>query len=159
MNNAGMGWQIVSAADFNDDGSPDILWQDQNYLMYLWYLSGHLQVDASNVNGAGTGWTAAGTGDFNADTRPDIVWRNGNEIKISFMNNAAWLSADTVNATVDAVWRIAAIADYNNDLKPDLLFQNESTGQLYAWFMNGSQKIGESNVNNAGAGWVVVSPR
>src|SRR5262249_51687999 len=57
------GWTIVGAADFNDDGHPDLLWQnDVTKAVIVWYMGGEqsdelLSWDYISVNGI-PGWTA-----------------------------------------------------------------------------------------------------
>ena len=36
-------------------------------------------------------------------------------------------------------WQTTAVGDYNADGKDDLLWRHQTSGQLLAWFMNGTQ--------------------
>jgi hypothetical protein len=47
-----------------------------------------------------------------------------------------------VLSVADPNWKIAGVADFNSDGKPDILWRNTSTGQNYAWLMNGVLRTG-----------------
>ncbi|HZT42189.1 MAG TPA: VCBS repeat-containing protein [Chthonomonadaceae bacterium] len=73
-------WQIVGTPDLNGDGSPDILWQNENNgAVYYWlmngidFISGNYLVDAYQVP---TQWQIVGVPDLNGDGSPDILWQN-----------------------------------------------------------------------------------
>jgi len=80
--------------------------------------------------------------DLSADGKPDLVWQHHTAgwIGAWFMNGTAMTSTTlfTPSAAADTDWRIAGVADFNADGKPDLLWQHRTTGQLSAWFMNGT---------------------
>src|SRR5690242_2240603 len=63
--------------DFNYDGKPDLVWQNQNSgQIGVWFMNGTSLIRisyftparASDVN-----WKIVGTGDFNDDGKPDLV--------------------------------------------------------------------------------------
>ena len=80
--------------------------------------------------------------DLSADGKPDLVWQHQTAgwIGAWFMNGTAMTSTTlfTPSVAADTDWRIAGVADFNADGKPDLLWQHRTTGQLSAWFMNGT---------------------
>ena len=91
--------------------------------------------------------------DVNGDGISDLVFQNSiGQVYAWFLNG----SGSAVNFTTGAGlkgtgaagsgylyagalgdWRIVSVADVNGDGIPDLIFQN-SVGQVYAWFLNGS---------------------
>jgi hypothetical protein len=73
-------WTIAGVADFNGDGTPDILWHNtstgENYVYYLGGTGGRTLLSAAGVPGAPTVWTVGSVADMNGDGHPDIVWSN-----------------------------------------------------------------------------------
>jgi hypothetical protein len=142
------GWTAVAVADFNRDGVPDILWQnDSTRQVIVWYMGGSggvaLQSSAWITSGGVPGWHVAGAADFNRDGVPDILWVNDNTRQVTVwymggnggavLQSWAWISAGSV-----AGWDIAAVADFNRDGVPDILWQNDSTRQVTVWYMGGT---------------------
>src|SRR5580658_289013 len=80
------GWHVVAAADFDGNGTPDLVWQytptrqvTVNY--YAWIREiplTFLKLTGWNwLNSNGDlGWTVVGANDFNGDGVPDLVWQN-----------------------------------------------------------------------------------
>src|SRR5438876_3292632 len=75
------GWKIAAASDFNRDGHPDLLWQnDATRQVTVWYMGGAQGTTFlgwNYVSSAGVpDWTVRGAADFNGDGFPDLVWQN-----------------------------------------------------------------------------------
>jgi hypothetical protein len=74
------GWTVVGAADFNGDGTPDLIWQnDSTRQTTVWNMGGAqgtTMLGWSYLSGSVPGWTVAGAADFNADGHPDLIWQN-----------------------------------------------------------------------------------
>jgi hypothetical protein len=64
--------------DFNGDGKPDILWQNNSTgHNSVWYMNGVTVSGVADLRAfSNTAYTMAGVGDFNGDGKPDILWRN-----------------------------------------------------------------------------------
>ena len=78
-----VGGGVKGIADFDGDGTSDVLWRDENGRLKLWYwgVSGNVDVSWRNEAGAvGTGpeWDVKAVGDFDGDGYPDIAWRHDN---------------------------------------------------------------------------------
>jgi hypothetical protein len=82
LNAAGVpGWTVVATADFNGDGVPDLVWQNdttaQVTVNYYGGPDGAVYQGWNWLNAAGVpGWTVVGAADFNGDGVPDLIWGN-----------------------------------------------------------------------------------
>jgi hypothetical protein len=83
LNEAGEpeGWQVVAAADFDGNGTPDLVWEyvptRQVTVNYYGGAGGATYQGWNWLNSAGDpGWTVVGAADFNGDGVPDLVWQN-----------------------------------------------------------------------------------
>ncbi len=66
---SGPDWRIAGTADFNRDGSQDILWRNQaTGDMVVWYMRGSTLLSEQEIETApGSSWDVVGVGDFNGD--------------------------------------------------------------------------------------------
>ena len=155
------GWKAVTMADFDGNGTKDILFQNTGGKMAIWRMDGMSYLGAVNVrNGqsAGTGWKAIGAGDLNGDNSVDIVFQNTNgKLAAWFMNGTTFVSSSMLRggqAPASGTKAIGVI-DLNNDTKADILLQS-STGVVSVWFMNGAAYVSSKNLRNgqaASQGW------
>jgi len=142
------GWHVVAAADFNGDGVPDLVWQnDATRQVTVWYMGeaggatfqGYNWLSQSGV----PGWHVVAVADFNGDGVPDVVWQNDatRQVTVWYMSGAGgatfqsynWLSQSGVPG-----WHVVAAADFNGDGEPDLVWQNDTTRQVTVWYMGGA---------------------
>ncbi len=152
-----LSYQIQATGDFNGDGQADIVWRNvatgENV---IWLMNGTtLTQIAALPTVPNLNWQIAGAGDFNNDGRTDIVWRN-----YATGENIVWLmdivGGQPVRAS-NAVLpfepnlglRIQGVGDFNGDGRPDLLWRGPAgpaapNGTVFAWFMNGVNRIGDN---------------
>src|SRR5207237_9900502 len=75
-----IGWSVVGMADLNNDGHPDLIWQNAAGQVFAWYLGGPLGnacLGADYLTSTGMiGWSIAAVVDVNGDGHPDLVWQN-----------------------------------------------------------------------------------
>jgi len=80
-------WRVVGVADVNEDGNPDILFQNRAGQLYAWFLNGSgatvnfstrvgLVGDRFLYTGGLAAWRVAGIMDVNGDNLPDLVFQN-----------------------------------------------------------------------------------
>lgn len=155
-------WRLVARADLNNDGFPDLIFQNSVGQLYVWCLDG----TGSAVSFAGSGlkpgmsphflysgglgdWRVVGCTDMNGDGFADLVFQNGvGQVYVWFLDG----TANTVNFSTGTGlnpgskllysgalgdWRIAACTDMDGDKIADLVFQN-SLGQIVVWILDGT---------------------
>jgi hypothetical protein len=144
-------WKVVAAADFNGNGTPDLVLQNPSGgAAEVWYLTvtGNSQqytityTTGSFNNGNGNTWHVLAAADFNQDGHPDLVWQNptGGAIQIWYMEGSqgtALLGATEIVTSTSL--NVVATADFNGDGFPDLVMQNPTTGLLQVWFTSTTQ--------------------
>lgn len=160
-------WSIGGVGDFDGDGQPDVLWQDQLAgNLAVWYLDGVTATHGALLSPpqVPTNWRIAGVVDFDGDGRPDILWqdRTGGLLAVWYMDGVtatrgAWLSPSQVPTN----WRIAGVGDFNGDGKPDVLWQDQTAGLLAVWYMDGVTATGEATLvpGQVDTRWMIVAPK
>jgi hypothetical protein len=158
---ASPGWNVVGAADFDRNGSTDLLWQHTNGSVAVWLLDGANRISQTRVGSgpAGLGWRVGATGDLDGDGWVDILWQHtSGATAVWFLNGTNCVTVNRLNApTVTGGWRMVATADVNGDGHLDILWENAS-GATAVWLMNGTNWLGSARLNapSAGPGWHVV---
>jgi hypothetical protein len=164
------GWRIVAARDFDSDGKPDLVWQNESTRQVtVWYMGGtqgNVPLTWSWLSQAGVpGWRVVAARDFNADGKPDLVWQNDTtrQVSIWYMGGAQGntpLGSNSVSSSGVAGWRVVGTADFDGDGKSDLVWQEDTTRQVVVWHMGGSQgnqSLSLSWLSSTGVpGWSVV---
>ncbi|GAP99431.1 pre-peptidase C-terminal domain-containing protein [Leptolyngbya sp. NIES-2104] len=135
-------WKMTGLADFDADGSADVLWRNtQSGENVLWLMSdgrvisGKFLPQVSDVN-----WQIAGAKDFDRNGSADIVWRNtrSGENLLWLMNRAVVVTSAFLPQLPDRTWEIAGIEDFDLDSFPDLLWRNTVTGGNVIWLTEGT---------------------
>lgn len=156
------GWRLSGIVDVNGDGFADLIFQNTTTgQVYAWFLDGTgASINfgtGSGIKGTGylyggslAGWRLAAVNDVNSDSIPDLVFQNtgtgqlqawlldGTGASINFDTRSGIKSTGYLYGGSLAGWQLAAIADANGDGIADLLFQNTGTGQVIAWFLDGT---------------------
>jgi C1A family cysteine protease len=162
-----LNWKIACTGDFNSDGQPDFIWQNQSTgQLYYWLMNGVTRSSGGYLNPSktsSTSWKIAGCGDLNGDGKPDIIWQNQSTGQLYYwlMNGVTMSSGGYLipSKTSDLNWNIVGVFDINGDGKPDIVWENQSTGQLYYWLMNGVTMSSGGYLNNGqpiDSNWKIV---
>ncbi|MBI4691672.1 MAG: VCBS repeat-containing protein [Nitrospirae bacterium] len=131
--------------DFNCDGKPDILFQNESTgQLQAWFMDGATQIGSGYLspdNPGNVDWKVVGIDDFNGDGKGDILFRyeGTGDLVVWYMDGTTetdW-SFLTPPTPGDTNWKVTGIGDFNSDGKPDILWQHQSTGKLMVWYMDG----------------------
>jgi hypothetical protein len=145
-------WKVVAVADFNGDGKPDLLLQDDSTYLGIWHLDGAQVVDmkmlsrnyaGGDLNFAagsaparvGGKWRVVGTGDFNGDGKPDILFQydlagdpiNDGQLAVWYMDDFAVIGTTLLDPVRpnDPNDRVVACGDFYRNCALDILFQKK----------------------------------
>jgi hypothetical protein len=166
------GWKVVAVSDLDNDGHPDLVWQnDTTCQLIAWYMSGAqgttLRTWTWMTQTGYAGWRVVANGDFNGDghvdlvlqhdsTRQVIVWTMGGtqgDTPIGWF----WISNGGIPG-----WKVIGAADFDGDGHLDVVWQKDSTRQVVVWYMTGSQNDTMLNwqyISTANlSGWRAVVP-
>ncbi len=144
-------WQVRAIVDLDNDLRPDLLWHSQKTGdLYVWFMDGPTTLkNASYLTPrqfADTRWQIRGVADLDVDGHPDLLWHNQatGELYAWFMNGLVVERGGFLTPArfADTRWQIRGLVDLNGDSRPDLLWHNSATGELYAWFMDGTAVAG-----------------
>jgi hypothetical protein len=153
--------QSKPLADLKGDGNPDFVFQNSVGQVYAWFLDGSGKPvnfgTGGGLSGSGylyggslPGWQLAGVADVNGDGIPDLVFQNtgsgqvyaffldGSGASVNFDTGAGLRGSGYLYGGSLPGWQLAGVADVNGDGFPDLVFQNTGSGQVYAFFLDGS---------------------
>jgi FG-GAP-like repeat len=165
------GLTLRALADFNANGEPDLVWQDDSTgaaTVYYYSFGGAVFQGWGLLNsGAGaSGWKVVASGDFDGNGVPDLVWQNtsSGQVNVNYYGGAGGttlIGFCVLNSGAGtAGWQVVAAADFNGDGVPDLIWQNTGTGQVNVNYYNRTCALTGFAVLNGGggtAGWHVVA--
>jgi V8-like Glu-specific endopeptidase len=144
-------------ADFNKDGSLDVLWHHRSEdKTGIWYMrSGTLLSEQVIPGTSDVHWQPVATGDFDSDGDLDLLrhHRTRGELALWFMKGGNLLSIKMLQGPLDVNWYPVTAGDFDSDGNLDVLWHHRTQGQLTLWFMKGGNLLssmvlqGLSNVN------------
>jgi len=109
------GWKVVTTADMNRDGVPDLLLQNQSTNeVAIWFMlpGGQAYSAAPIVASPAVGWTLVAARDLNGDGLPDYIFQNrsGGSVSVWYMtgNQGTTYSSAPVIATAAPGWYLIA---------------------------------------------------
>jgi hypothetical protein len=174
-NGAGTGgWKVVAAADFDGNGVPDLVWQNQATgqvnVNYYGGTGGASIIGWAMLNsGAGTsGWKVVAAADFDGNGTPDLVWQNqaSGQVNVNYYGGTGGTALTGWAVLNDGAgtsgWKAVGAADFDGAGVPGLIWQNQTTGQVnvnYYGGARGASLTGWAILNNGAgtAGWKVVA--
>ena len=159
-----LNWRIAAAGKFNSDAFEDLVFQNSDGTLAVWYMTGITQIGAAFFNPSNPGdrnWKVVGAGDMNKDGKVDLVFQHTDgTLAVWLLDGMTLISARMIDPKHpgDGNWRVAGVGDLNGDGNQDLIFQHQD-GTLGVWFLNGLSLSQASllSPSNPGRDWRVVS--
>ena len=134
-----------SGADFNGDGTGDVLWRNSTGLVALWsFAPGSAAISYSGIDTVGPSWHIQGAADFNGDGKADVLWRNDSGYTALWTSTPGGQYSYTGLGQVGLNWHVQASADFSGDGKADVLWRDD----------NGLTALWQSNPSNAALTYV-----
>jgi hypothetical protein len=137
------GISLVTVADLNGDGIPDLILRFPDGSIGVWYMGplGQQIQGFAFISGPIQGWKPVGMADLNADGHSDLVIQNTDgSIGVWFLGGAAGNQIQgfaPISGPI-AGWRVAGMADLNNDGHPDAVIQY-TDGSVGVWYLSGAE--------------------
>jgi hypothetical protein len=126
----------------------------------VWVLKGTTIAQAVDLGTVPLTWTISGIGDFDGNGSSDILYTDpAGDVAIWLMEtdpNLVKVLSATVIGNVGTTWSVAHTGDYSGSGKADILWVDTS-GNLAAWFMNGTTMSAVVSYGNIGTSWAVQS--
>jgi hypothetical protein len=161
------GLGAVFPNDINGDGSADILFQNSDGSVGVWFMNGGpelLSASFFNPNNVGdTGWQIVGSGVLDVSQScgsTDLLFQHTDgTLAVWHMNGTELISSALLNPSQPGPgWTVVGTGDLNRDGRKDILFQ-QTDGTLGVWYMDGVNLIEGRLINPSNPGdprWRVV---
>ncbi len=137
----------------------DILWRHFSGQTFVWLMDGTQRIDQGPPGSAGPDWQIVDAGDFDGDGHADVLWHNTStgQVFIWFLDGTERVGQGAVGV-VSLVWEIAGIGNFDGDPegRSDILWRNTSSGQVFIWLLDGTQRIAEGTPGTAGTQWQIA---
>ncbi len=145
------GWQVAAVADFDGNGTPDLVIQQTQspYQVNVNYYGG--SGGATNTGSAclscsidTTYWRVKAAADFDGNGTPDLVYQNTttSQVNVDYYGGsggATYIGWACLSCAINpAGWLVVAAADFDGNGTPDLVYQNTSSSQVNVDFYGGS---------------------
>jgi len=136
-------WQIAGTADFDNNGSSDLLWWDRKTgALGAWLMTNGQFTSWKRMGTVSyADWEVGGVGDFDHNGYADILWRNKTTGRTGawLMTNGQFTSWKGIGTASYTDWEIGGVGDLDKNGYADIVWRNKTTGGTGAWLMTNGQ--------------------
>jgi hypothetical protein len=160
---------VVAAADFDGNGTPDLVWQNQTtWQVTVNYYQGTTLIGAACLScGINTAnWQVVGAIDMNADGVPDLIYQNTqtSQVNVDYYGSGGGTTFKGWNClncgAIVSGLAVRAVAKFGGSGEPDLVYQNTGSNAVtvYYYGLGGAILQGTACVSCGidTAGWQLV---
>ena len=156
----GVDWALAAVADFNGDGTADLLFRRSDGMLSLSLVSGAKILAGQVIGSIGPDFDLVGTADFNGDGRADMLFRRKSDGMLAlYLVNGFQIVQFQFLGAVGVDWNIQGVADFAGDGHAGILFRRTTDGMLSLYLFNGFQNVGAQMIGAVGMDWSVVGVR
>jgi plastocyanin len=136
---------IRAVGDFNGDGHLDLLIENGNHRLSVWFYDGSWNRTGTQqiANAPASTMSVIGAADLDGDGMADIVFQDSlassHVVRYWTMNGAARLTAGNL-FSMETTLRLIGVGDFTGSTKPDFMIQRAGTRSLYVRPGNGTAK-------------------
>jgi len=135
------GWQVAGVADFNGDGSQDLLIVNtKTGATAIWLLNGASVVQKIRGPKLPLGFSVVAIDDFNGDAKPDVLIWNATTGAVKFVTLKGTVGSIAAGPAIPPGWQLCGGNDYLGTGSPQLLLVNPKNGATRLWALNGFKK-------------------
>lgn len=146
-------------SDLNNDGSADLLWENQQSgVTYIWYMDGTQLLDYEAGLVIPSGYDVVALSDLNNDGQTDLLVhgpQNG-ETYAWYLDGNGQLASFEFVTWLTPNWEFAGTGDFNGDNETDFLWFDTDTGSLNVWYMDGITFQGFEQITTGLVGYEVA---
>jgi hypothetical protein len=153
------GWLPLSTADYNHDGTSDVLWFNSTTRdLDLWKISNGHWAGSVDIGTHPAGYAPAGSGDFNHDGTADMLWYNATtrDLDLWKISNGQWAGSVDVGSH-PAGWQPLGSGDFNGDGTSDVIWYNPATNDTEIWKIQNGGWAGSVEIGTHPVGWQPIS--
>lgn len=151
---AGSNLSPVRVADFNGDGSADILMSNTDGSQAIWLMNGGVVQSKGTLYQPGNVLVPQQVCDMDGDGKADIIWEDPNDVSytITLMDGTVIKQSSRIAVGGALGWFLLGHGDYNGDGKADLIWRNVDAS-YGLWLMNGATITRADVLLHGGTGW------
>jgi len=156
-------WEFQSAADFNGDGTLDVLLRRTDNGFWRLYFMNGTTVLLTDLIGLATNanWKLESASDFNGDGRADALLHNTatNVWRLYLLDSTSIDASEVLSIPASAALELQAVADFDFDGNKDILIRNVNNGRWFVYTVVGTTVTSSTNVSMTNnLVWSIVAP-
>ena len=173
IGSASTDWFISDVADFDGNGSDDLLFNrfvsgegdDSGTLEYaVWTLNGTEVTGQAVIGSTSTDWGIFDVADFDGNGSNDLLFSRfvpGEGENPARVDYAVWtlngteVTGQAIVGSTSGDWLLSGVNDFNGNGSEDLLFSRSFSGgtEFAVWLLNGTEVLEQKVLGTAGEDW------